>query len=408
MWESNRQFKSDGNSKITADKIKRVDVQNIVDGKYKIILKELELNNDEIKLLEDRLLSPEGYRWPLYLDIALSYSPSIREEKLADLQDKKILKRYSIDGRRVIEIIHDKYALAVKSERDFRLKVEQEQLQVLKDQEELTRKKIEDDLKFAEEKARLDKHKIEEQLKLAEQNYLLDKKKSEQEKLHTQKEIKYLEEEKALAQEKLEVKNKSQKRILVAGLIVLVSAIIAFFLFFETKKQKNLADAQTKLAERRSDSLILERDRIKILYSSLRDTTLLLSVAEHQLHTNNDSLRQNNSTLNQLRKKAEDNYLQAITQERKAKIERRRAENTATYLALQRDITARLNDSLRDHVYSDPSWPPILIYLDHLIRWCWPPLEGFFFNDIPAMLTTMEENRFWHSGDVDHPLGSFL
>lgn len=109
-------------SKITYSDILNADIQNIVYNKYKILIKEIELNESEINLLEKSLLSPEGFKVPFPRDQALHLTSEtrVREEKINALQQKKVIKEYTLDGRRVIEIIHDRYAAAIKFDRDYK------------------------------------------------------------------------------------------------------------------------------------------------------------------------------------------------------------------------------------------------------------------------------------------------
>lgn len=74
-------------------------------------------------------------------------------EKIHALEERKILKRYVVDGNHCIEIIHDRYSAAVKRERDFRKDAEQKKIQLLKDQEDLQRKRLENDRNIAEKEA---------------------------------------------------------------------------------------------------------------------------------------------------------------------------------------------------------------------------------------------------------------
>jgi|GEM_PF-3647103 len=218
-------FEKEGSEKITAPDIQKVDVQNLVYSKYLEIVKSLELNEDERRLLEDRLLSPEGFRWPVYLEMVLQ-NPRIREEKVLELANKKIIKQYFIDGRRVIEIIHDKYALAVKTERDFRRQAEEKELQLLKGQRDLELKKEED-----RRKREAERRKLEDEKKAAE----------------------------------LRRKARMQRIYAIATVLLLVFSVMILSLYVDASRQRRIAEKtlNVSLLQRDSIKLLSDSDRIK-------------------------------------------------------------------------------------------------------------------------------------------------
>jgi hypothetical protein len=293
-------FNGDSNSKIQSTDIKKVNVQNIIDEKYKKALKDLQLNKAEIMLLEERLLSPEGYRWPFYLDLALAFNPTIRESKIAGLEEAKILKRYSIDGRRVIEIIHDKYAVAVKSARDFRRKAEQEKLDLLKEQEDLKKKQREDQLMFAQEQARLEAKDIQDQLRLAD--------------------------------EKLVLKSKIQRRSVIAGITSSLLAILAFYLFLNTRTKEKLLASQNAIVNMQKEALTKRTDN--------------LGKAQSLLIQKTDSLTRYNSTLKVLSDQLGYSLRYAKVQREEAMLAKNQAEKSAYDLGMERDKATLLNKTL--------------------------------------------------------------
>ena len=69
--------------------------------------------------VEDRLLTPAGYRDSCALDNALA-EPGVSEAAIQSLVDRRILRREERGGLVRIELIHDVLALVAKESRDTR------------------------------------------------------------------------------------------------------------------------------------------------------------------------------------------------------------------------------------------------------------------------------------------------
>ncbi|WP_295795046.1 hypothetical protein [Mucilaginibacter sp.] len=298
-------FKPGQGPQILAEHIKKVDIQSVIDEEYNSGIKELELNDSEIRLLEERLLSPEGYRWPVYLDLALSYSNgAVREDKIRALENKKILKRYSIDGRRVIEIIHDKYALAVKSNRDFRTKAEREQLQLLEDQEKLKQQKIAEGLKLSEARAAFADQQVSDK------------------------------------EDKIKAQKKTQRWTMIAALVLLLFAVIAVFSFREAKQQRDIANQKVVLANKINSSLTVEKAKVTRLVLAQQDSAKVLALLNHQLINKNTQIEA-------ARKQAIKNLNYAYKQADVAKMQKNLAFDAAARLAVEKTKTDHLLDSVK-------------------------------------------------------------
>jgi hypothetical protein len=267
------QIDNSGGETITKEQVEKVNIQDLVSTLYRKAVNELNLNPAETKLLEEKLITTEGFRLPVYLKIALS-DPAVRMDKVQELVNRKIIKRYSVDGKPVIEIIHDKYAEAAKKERDFKIKVEQEKLQLLKDQEDLNRKKLEDEKRMAEEKAQFDRERAEAKLKLEKDEALLKAKAAVDKQL-------------ILAQQ-VRSKNKWQRRLIIAGSVALAMAAVATSLAIQSSN--------------RADEVLRQADLIQ-LYN--KDSLSKAAALTRSLAEVNQSLRNQFLLSDSLRKSRE-------------------------------------------------------------------------------------------------------
>jgi hypothetical protein len=285
---------------INADDIKNVDIQGLVNSIYDDVVYHLSLNESEKKLLEEKLLSPEGYRLPVYLEVALKDS-AIRREKVEALEEKKILKRYFVDGRICIEIIHDKFAAAIKRERDFRKDAELKQLKIIENQKEL------------------EKTKVEEERKLAEERRLLDEKtKYENDLIAKEKDI--------LRERELNIKLSKQKKRLIYSLLISLTILIIYFAYNTYKlsedkiaQKNNVQNQLNQLPSMDSSNSFNLNGSPRVANSVIHDTIFVSKDSTKQKSDikNYESLKllyknlqtQNNDLTNQMNNLANDNSI---------------------------------------------------------------------------------------------------
>lgn len=297
--------------KISKEDVAKVDIQKLINSLYKNIVDELQLNKEEKLFIEDKLITPEGYRLPVYLSVAESI-PNLRIAKIKELEQKNVLRRFIIDGNPCIEIIHDKYAAAVKSDRDFRLNAERENLNLIKAQEELKRK-------------------------TKETNDLLEKQRIELELKRASEEKRISEVEADLALEKLKRERKIRRIMVIALFFSIAMAIITLISF--NQSQINLKKANTANSELHEAGKTTN-DQNK----QLRLQMDIVSNNNKQIRSMIVELRELNKLANEKKQLAIANADQASKQELKAKIiadrlqiEKDKAEKILTDLKATKD-----------------------------------------------------------------------
>ncbi|WP_210490016.1 hypothetical protein [Rufibacter aurantiacus] len=228
-----------GDPVIGFKEVQDVNVQDLVNSIYLSTIKSLDLNDDEKELLEEKLITPEGYRLPVYLNMVFS-NPNVRPEKIENLERKKILKRYFVDGKPCVEIIHDKYANSIRIQRDNRKAIEVERLKFEEEQKELERRILEEQKEY--------ERKVEYERTLAE----------ERERLAI---IKLEEQEKAnkAINEKFDFKRKIQKVLIGLLVFSLLTTAYAFSLRTKAEKSSLIARQQREIAEQEKKKAEIQR-----------------------------------------------------------------------------------------------------------------------------------------------------
>ena len=115
--ELNEQRIARGQAEISADLIQGENTQQIIAQFYNQGFAGLDVRVRYF--VEDRLLTPAGYRDSCALDNALA-EPGVSEAAIQSLVDRRILRREERGGLVRIELIHDVLALVAKESRDTR------------------------------------------------------------------------------------------------------------------------------------------------------------------------------------------------------------------------------------------------------------------------------------------------
>ncbi|MEI6898346.1 MAG: hypothetical protein WCL00_00585 [Bacteroidota bacterium] len=257
--------------RIKKEDILQVDIQALVNYLYLRIIDDLELNSDETRFIEERMINDEGYRLPVYLSMAEAI-PNIRLDRIDNLVSSNVFKRYLLDGKACIEIIHDKYAAAVKRQRDFRVNAERENLKLQKIREEIEQNAEEEKDRLAKERMALELRRAEEEKRLADDRAIFAAKKLEDEKMNRKRSI---------------------KRLAIVVVVISLLAATAIFMFIRSQKNLNVATKQKERADKIAIKLVQankqEGEQNQLLVKNYRLISSLLNATSIQNH-NLDSL----------------------------------------------------------------------------------------------------------------------
>lgn len=256
--------KNEKKDEITEGDISDTEVQSLINDLYESAVSDLELNEEEKKLLEDKLLNNDGNRLSLKLKNIYRNS-NIRKEKIDKLIERKIIRNYKIEGEPNIEIIHDKFADVIKVKRDLRLQNEERERKL---------NEIIEENKRLEEVALL-----QEQIK---QNEL------EQIKVEAEK-------EKA---------NRKRKQTYYCLLLVIFIALgVSGALYLKNKNEGKLkvalrkADSLSLIDKKQKEELQLKSDDLGILTNDLRNKIDSLKIKENVILELLDSAKKKNIKL---------------------------------------------------------------------------------------------------------------